>query len=141
MKLKPDLVKKIKSYFSAQKDVLAVYLFGSRAAGTSHASSDIDLGILLNHNDRAGFFQREFKARFDLDKMLGSEVDVIVLNDADLFLVQQVLTKGVEVYIRDRKKAEELKWHLLKLSWDFMPVKRILDGAVRRRSSHGRRAA
>ena len=45
------LEEKIKAYFKSKKEVIAVYLFGSYAAGREHHLSDIDIGILLDRSD------------------------------------------------------------------------------------------
>lgn len=48
MKLKKSDIKKLQDYFARQEDVLAVYLYGSFAKGTTHKRSDMDFGILFN---------------------------------------------------------------------------------------------
>jgi hypothetical protein len=40
--------KRIRQYFKDKKDVVAVYLFGSYAAGTEGYQSDIDIGIVFD---------------------------------------------------------------------------------------------
>ena len=129
--------KKIKSYFSKRREVLAVYLFGSQATGAVKAWSDVDVGVLIHPEFKKRASELEFKYRFDLEKILESDVDIAVLNGADLFLVQQILTKGIRVFVRGVKRAEELTLHLLKLSWDFMPLKRVFDDAAQKRLEHG----
>lgn len=129
---KSEITKKIKSYFSKQKEILAVYLYGSQVTGRLSPRSDIDIGVLLrNHKKIKRGFSFDSKMKYTLDLMdvfRTDNVDVVILNDADLFLVQQVFTKGEEVWTSDRKKSEELKWYLLNLSWDYsLSVKRIFD--------------
>lgn len=58
MKLRSSDIKKIQKYFAGQKDVLAVYLYGSFAKGTPHKRSDLDIAVL-------------FKNKVDLYKRLG----------------------------------------------------------------------
>ncbi len=94
-------------YFAAQKPagVAAAYLFGSRARGTAHRESDVDVGVLFDPQalpDRAG---RDAAAC-----RLGSEliaathhnrVDVVVLNDAPPELAVHVLASGSALYLAD----------------------------------------
>ncbi len=48
MKLSEADIKKLQDYFATQKDVVAVYLYGSFAKGATHKRSDIDFGILFD---------------------------------------------------------------------------------------------
>lgn len=45
--------EKIKNYFQHRQEVASVYLFGSRAAGTQRAASDVDIAVLLHHKHLA----------------------------------------------------------------------------------------
>ena len=118
-------IGRVKKYFSSKKDVLAVYLYGSQASGKATPRSDVDLAVVLNSAKHA--FERELKFRTDLEKLLGKEVDVAILNGADLFLASQAFTKGKLLFTRNRKKSEDFKWRTMKLYWDFIPTKRIFD--------------
>jgi len=40
----------LKKYFAAQKDVVAVYLFGSYARGNERPGSDVDVAVWLIAN-------------------------------------------------------------------------------------------
>ena len=71
---------------SALNGVVAVYLFGSHAAGRSHRESDVDIGILLDRHMYA-----TPAARFDvrvrltatlMPALFPSAPDLVVLNDA-----------------------------------------------------------
>ena len=48
VKHQPDITR-LHGIFAQYADIQAVYLFGSRAAGTAHAGSDLDLAILPRH--------------------------------------------------------------------------------------------
>lgn len=138
---KNELVRKIRNYFSKKKEVLAVYLYGSQVTSRTAPWSDVDIGVLLKNQKRGSSFDARMKYSSELMSILSTDnVDVVILNDTDLFLVQQVFSKGIELWTRNRKKSEELKWYLLKLSWDFMPVMRIFyDEAIKslRRMAYG----
>ena len=51
--MKNNLINKLKAYFEDKSEVIAVYLFGSHAKNKADRSSDVDIGILLDTNDRA----------------------------------------------------------------------------------------
>lgn len=78
--------------------VLAAYVFGSHARGTTHAESDVDIGVLL---DRQVLPTRAARAAFAerlTTEIIGvthrNAVDVVVLNDAPPELAVTVLDTG-----------------------------------------------
>jgi predicted nucleotidyltransferase len=82
-----------------------VILFGSAAAGTADADSDIDLLIIKQTDD--GYFDRLGKVRRLLDTW--QPLDVFVLTPSELqkvvaenryFVVEEILRKGRVVYER-----------------------------------------
>ena len=46
------LEETIKTYFKRHSEVIAVYLFGSYSRGKMHHLSDIDIGVLLDQNNK-----------------------------------------------------------------------------------------
>ena len=68
--LRERIEQRLTEYFRDRADVCAVYLFGSRAAGTERADSDIDVGLLYfvrdlltHHLDDIATFVRVVRAR------------------------------------------------------------------------------
>lgn len=130
---KNALIAGLRRYFLPRKEVLAVYLFGSRASGSVRSWSDADVAVLLAGNRSGSAFSRKLRFAADLAGLLGTETDVVVLNDADPFLRIQVLTGGQEVLARDRARLDDFRRRSLRDYWDFVPVMRMLDaGALRR---------
>jgi predicted nucleotidyltransferase len=50
--MKDKLINKLKGYFKDKSEVIAVYLFGSQATDKTRRASDVDIGVLLDTNDR-----------------------------------------------------------------------------------------
>ena len=69
-----DLLKKHKKEISERFAVRAVGLFGSYARGESSAASDID--VLVEFDEPT--FDHYMDLKFYLEKLLGSEVDLIL---------------------------------------------------------------
>jgi len=44
-------VTALTEYLAAQPDVIAAYLFGSRASGRARAGSDVDVAVLLDEEE------------------------------------------------------------------------------------------
>ena len=89
------------------RGVVAVYLFGSHAAGRPHRESDVDLGVVLRHADYPTARER-FEARLRLHALFqpilgGAPLDLVVLNDAPPGLAAAVMTTGRCLVCRDRE--------------------------------------
>lgn len=69
----------------------AALLFGSRARGTEHERSDVDLAVLGPRLDRAALAA-------ELSAQLGIEVDVVPLVDPGVPLLQRLVDESVVVH-------------------------------------------
>lgn len=94
MKLTRKHIKKIQDYFAKQKDVLAVYLYGSFVKGSIHKRSDLDIAVLfskpVNLYRRLG---RIYSDLSDLKLPAEPEVREITLNDSPVFLMNVIQGK------------------------------------------------
>ncbi len=79
-------------------NLLAVYLFGSRADGTAEPQSDLDIAIL---NDGPLDPVSLWELSSDLAEMAGCPVDLVDLRAASTILQYQVITKGIRLWTRD----------------------------------------
>ena len=85
--------------------VVAAYLFGSEGEGRSHAESDIDVGILLDHRHFPTSASR-FDQRLALSSRLASatgtrQIDLVILNDAPPQLARRIATSGRRLFCSD----------------------------------------
>lgn len=86
------LIKKLTAYFSDQDDIDIVYLFGSVAKGKERGSSDVDIAVLFSEGmPLLEKFGRKLEIAGELEEMLGTEADVIDLEEADIYFVRQVM--------------------------------------------------
>jgi len=132
------LVEKLKN----DLDIVAIYLFGSFAAGMQTPLSDIDLAIILDHNLPPS---RYFKKKLDLLAIVTSllktdAVDLVILNQAPLALSYQVLGKGRLVYEKKGGKTQRIGFQVKTFDqyFDFKPVERILHEGLIKRIKEGR---
>ena len=91
-------------YFKDKPEVIAVYLFGSQATGKTDRSSDVDIGILLDTNDRSIQTQRKNQYMVDLANILRKEIHPVIFNSAAEELMRQVFTNGKCILAKDQKK-------------------------------------
>ncbi len=70
-----------------------VYLFGSRASGSAHLSSDIDVAVLPRSPLPAGLLA-EVREALD-DSLIPLHVDLVDLSETDSHFREAVLREGV----------------------------------------------
>lgn len=117
--------------------VLAAYAFGSMVKGTARRSadwdlsSDLDLGILVDPELTKG---RRWDLRWalytDLVSAVKQEVDPIVLNDASLGLVHEILRTGHRIYERPGRRHRREEAELLSQALDFLPTKQWIEQRI-----------
>lgn len=97
------LVDDVAAFFAAHPgDAVAAYVFGSVARGEAGATSDVDVGVLLDRDPPRTLGGLCLDVQADLERALGRPVDLVVLNRAPVDLVHRVLRDGVVVLDRDR---------------------------------------
>ncbi|MBW2106624.1 MAG: nucleotidyltransferase domain-containing protein [Deltaproteobacteria bacterium] len=113
-----ELKEQIVSVCKGQKEIIAVWLFGSRAREDSQSDSDIDIALLLEDNQIGSFPYLDFKV--SLERALNRNVDLIILNRAGEILKQQVRKYGKIMYESNHKKKKQ--WEILsrKFYQDFL---------------------
>ena len=65
------LIEKIQSYFSDEKDVVAVYLFGSYAQGKARRTSDVDIDIGI-------FEKKQIRYLKELGRLLRKDIHPVI---------------------------------------------------------------
>jgi len=87
----------------AGRPIARVELFGSRAAGASHASSDVDLLVEFDADAKMGLFELG-ALRQDLVEKLGVDVDILsrkaVERSRNDIRRESILSHTVSVYAR-----------------------------------------
>ena len=99
----------IKSFFENEKNIVAVYLFGSYADGRERASSDVDLAILFDNRDREIVNQMLDKYLVALSRNLRKDMHLTAMDFAGEELLKQIFKKGKCLVINDTKKLAYFK--------------------------------
>ena len=108
-------------------DPAAIVVFGSRATDRGTPSSDHDVAVLLA--SPSPDLQRMLTLRLDLEEILGTDVDLVVLDDASPILAMQVLREGRLLACRD---PEALEGFTVKTLTDYADLKTIRAPVERR---------
>ena len=99
----PALIEGIRSEIP---DVIAVYLFGSAAAGELRPDSDIDLAVLLVAPQPAA---RLWSLAQSLAVSVGRDVDLIDLRSTSTVMQAQVISTGKRLYCADEPRCGEFE--------------------------------
>lgn len=132
--------KQLQKYFSSQKSIVAVYLFGSHAKGRAHANSDVDLAVLFHDSvSPKHYFDRSLKMSCDLMKLLNhNQVDVVVLNTATPVLKSQIYKYGKSVFSKNPSAAIRFKAKSILEYLDMAPVRSLCESVMKKRAlQHG----
>lgn len=97
--MRDEILKDLITFLRGEKRVSVAYLFGSYAKKTRTADSDIDIAVLLSETPKKTL---EYYLHLvnELSKILGNEVDLIILNASPPPLKHQAIKYGKIVYSR-----------------------------------------
>ena len=133
-----SIQENITTFFEDEKDIVAVYLFGSYAGGHERAVSDVDLAILFDSHDRSTVNRRLDNYLVDLPRILRKDVHLTAMNFACEVLLKQIFTKGKCLVVNDSKKMAYFKmiafskivnFHYYHRQMKSGMIRRVLEGA------------
>jgi len=134
MKLSDADIKKIQDYFASQKDVLAVYLYGSLAKGTTNKGSDIDFGVLFDK--KIDSYRRLGEVYSGLPSLNGEpDVRDLDLNYSPVYLLNVI--QGELIYTKDEKKRINFEVDVMRRFYDTQHLRNISLAYMRKRLQEG----
>lgn len=118
--------------------VSIVYLFGSKADGTSTPMSDTDLGVVLKEPQALSDTRVLYKALYDLfaEQFPASEIDIVFLQSAPLPLQFHAAVEGKILFEADATAASDYKARVTNMYLDFKPILEYLDAISSERYTH-----
>jgi uncharacterized protein YutE (UPF0331/DUF86 family)/predicted nucleotidyltransferase len=99
--MEPNL-EELKKYCESNQNVRLAFIFGSSVKGLAGEDSDVDIGVHVRDTGK------EEQIWMELSRLMGKEVDLVVLNEAPASLASNILKTGVPLVIKD-----------INLYWDF----------------------
>lgn len=125
---------KLRSVFRNYPQVEAVYVFGSTASGSSHASSDLDLAIVPGDS---GARAVKLEILTDLVRVGFENVDLVVLDTDDIVLAYEALYQNRLVYAVEDFDRGTLYSNTVRKYLDFLPYLKVQREAYKRRVLSG----
>lgn len=114
-------VETLREVMDGFSEVRLAYLFGSLAAGTERASSDVDVAVLLTPEASTKFLDRLTHV---LERATGRTVDLVDLATAPPLLAHEIIKKGTIILSRNEEE---------RVNFVTRAVARYLDTAHLRR--------
>ena len=121
IKLSEEQLRQMTRYCEHERDILALYLYGSY--GTSHQTrlSDVDLAVLPMPGARWDI-HRELEIHAELARIGGSEdINLVNLRTVPVTLQLRVLETGRVLYRRDREMVADFVEAVIVRHADFLP--------------------
>ena len=120
--------------WSADPDVAAVYLFGSRAEGRAGPRSDVDLAVVLCETTTPDARWRKRLALIgDASQRLRTDaVDVVVLENAPIVLAHRILSRGRLIGEADPHRRTAVAEQVMRRYLDEAPLRAVLDAEIGR---------
>ena len=120
----------LREFFASEAgEIVAAYLFGSVARGTSGARSDVDVAVLYAATPPATLEGLPLDLASRIEHLVKRPVQVIVLNTAPADLVHRVLRDGV--LLLDRNPSARIRFEVRARN-EFFDLQPILDRYRRR---------
>jgi hypothetical protein len=115
-------------------------VFGAQAEGKAHTRSDLDVSVLLEGDpDGATCTKRRLDILGNPMRIFcANDVDVVVMNQADLVLRHQVVQYGRLAYEREHLSAIESRVRAWNTYFDFAPFLKRMEQAFYQRIREGR---
>lgn len=116
-----ELKEKVKKIAEKEKNITAVFLFGSSVEGFSNEKSDLDFGIVIGDGKVKVDLQEQLGLGVVFSDVLKKKVDVVLLNNAPLSFTYGVFSKGVSLFERNRIQTSGFIEYIMDMYLDFLP--------------------
>src|SRR3989304_1452182 len=118
--------------------VSIIYLFGSRAGGTSTPMSDMDIGVVLKGEMTLYDSRTLYNDLYDLFSGLYPlvELDIVFLQSAPLTLQYHAIREGKVLYEENPQLTAYYEAYVISMYLDFKPVLEYFDAISSARYSH-----
>lgn len=132
-----SISENIRSFFAGINNIVAVYLFGSHAAGKAHVSSDVDVAVLFGHRDRETINRQLDEFLLALSRRLRKNVHLVAMDFSGEALLKQIFQRGTCLVVHDPKKLAVFKMSAFSKIVHFHFYHRRMQAGLARRVMEG----
>ena len=110
----------IADYCATRPEIVACYLYGSRAKGKDRPGSDVDLAFLLDSSVVADeYYCLKMSYCAGLGELLRLDIHPLIMNDAGEVVLGQVFGKGEIIYKKNIEAVRSFRRHKLPFIAEF----------------------
>ncbi len=107
-------------YFRYNKDVIAVYLYGSVVTGKAVMASDVDIALLTTpYRDLLESQRAKIRYQTEISGLIKRDVDLVFLQEAGEILSLQIISRGQVIYEADKEAHRSFRAYRLVKCLDF----------------------
>lgn len=123
----PVIVEKL----SPDREITALYVFGSLAKGVLKPLSDLDFGILLSGKltKKNRFTKHLYLIGIFSDIFHTEEIDIVIMNDAPLHFCYNIIRSGKLLLVNNKKEFIDFHELVVKKYLDFSYYQNEFDDA------------
>ena len=103
-----EIEEKLKTYFRNREEIIFGYIFGSYTKYKTTKLSDIDIAILVNEKNESfikeGIMYKLNRIADIIDVFKKNEIDLVILNNSNIFLKNQIIKYGKIIFCRSKKE-------------------------------------
>jgi predicted nucleotidyltransferase len=119
-----ELKKHTATYCATRPEIVACYLFGSRAVGKERPGSDVDIAFLLDNAIPVdAYFDLKMAYCSGLGEVLRLDIHPLIMNDAGEVVLEQIFRKGLPVYGNDSLECIRFRMLQFSLIAEFAPIR------------------
>lgn len=131
LEMKSAKVGLIKAVIKKDNSVLVAYLFGSQIKDKANKYSDIDIAVLFDNKvDKKNYTDKQIALASGLSEALNKEIDIIILNQASLFLKYHILKEGMKIYEKPGRNEHNFEALAIIQYFDFLPIKSRIENGI-----------
>jgi len=97
-----EILEGIREVLEKEKRVEFAYLFGSFARRGGRKDSDIDIAVFVRNENLPLNFEQ--KLALKIEEKIKKQVEIVVMNQASLSLLLEILKHGFVLFSRNEKK-------------------------------------
>jgi len=130
------MIEALRAVLEAEPLIAYALLFGSRAQGSAHAHSDVDLAIGTRQGSELTLEALGLLTAA-LEKAARTRVDLVLLDEAPPGLAYRAFRDGKTIFVRDRDALVGRRVRAILEYLDFQPIETLCAEGVLR-TGHGR---
>lgn len=134
-----DMDEMISRFFETRPEIVAVYLFGSRARSRAKETSDVDLAILFDPDAKVDETGCKQEILLSLSRLLRKDIDLVVLNHAGETVSAQVFKHGRCLYVSNSSTLSAFKTVQFSKIADFEYLRKVMEKGFTRKIMEGDR--